>query len=276
MLEIPESHTIARQMKETLTGKTVERVIAAQSPHGFAFYQGDPAAYSALLSGRAVTGASAFGGYAVLDTEGAHLSFSDGINVRYLSAEDKRPAKHQLLIEFTDGTAVVCSVQMYGAMLAYEGEPEGFYAQIARDKPSPLTDAFDEGYFADIVAAAPKNFTAKALLATKQSIPGLGNGCLQDVLFRARVNPRTKVTALSDGELAALFRSVKETLADMTARGGRDTEKDLFGLPGGYRTVLSSKTAALPCPACGAQIVRQAYLGGNVHFCPGCQPLKTV
>jgi len=27
------------------------------------------------------------------------------------------------------------------------------------------------------------------------------------------------------------------------------------------------------CPVCGAAIVRQAYLGGNVYFCPVCQPL---
>jgi formamidopyrimidine-DNA glycosylase len=57
----------------------------------------------------------------------------------------------------------------------------------------------------------------------------------------------------------------------MTARGGRDTELDLFGRPGGYVTVLSKNTVDQPCPLCGALICKEAYLGGAIYFCPGCQ-----
>ena len=39
-----------------------------------------------------------------------------------------------------------------------------------------------------------------------------------------------------------------------------------------YRTVLCAKTAGTPCPACGTMIVKQAYLGGSVYYCPVCQP----
>jgi formamidopyrimidine-DNA glycosylase len=56
--------------------------------------------------------------------------------------------------------------------------------------------------------------------------------------------------------------------------GGRDTERTLFGKPGGYRTALSSKTLPHPCPACGGRLKREAYLGGNIYFCPECQPLN--
>jgi formamidopyrimidine-DNA glycosylase len=77
---------------------------------------------------------------------------------------------------------------------------------------------------------------------------------------------------LSDARLEGLLGSVKTTLAQMTAQGGRDVEKDLFGNPGGYATLLSSKALNWPCPKCGGGLVRQAYLGGNVYFCPSCQP----
>jgi formamidopyrimidine-DNA glycosylase len=59
----------------------------------------------------------------------------------------------------------------------------------------------------------------------------------------------------------------------MTARGGRDTELDLFGNPGGYITVLSKNTVDKPCPRCAAIIRKESYLGGAIYFCPGCQPL---
>ena len=59
----------------------------------------------------------------------------------------------------------------------------------------------------------------------------------------------------------------------MTAGGGRSTEKDLYGDPGGYQTILSRATDGAPCPACGTPITHLAYLGGRVYVCPTCQPL---
>ncbi|UCD09776.1 MAG: hypothetical protein JSU79_03795, partial [Dehalococcoidales bacterium] len=74
-----------------------------------------------------------------------------------------------------------------------------------------------------------------------------------------------------DVERDSLFNSVKATLKEMTDRGGRDTEKNLFGEPGGYRTKLSKNTVSMPCTVCGKMIVKQAYMGGSIYFCAGCQ-----
>ncbi|ULQ60522.1 hypothetical protein K7I13_04275 [Brucepastera parasyntrophica] len=65
----------------------------------------------------------------------------------------------------------------------------------------------------------------------------------------------------------------KNTVRDGPERG-RDTERDLFGNSGSYKTILSNKTLNDPCPQCGGMITRQAFLGGNIYFCPVCQPLK--
>jgi formamidopyrimidine-DNA glycosylase len=81
------------------------------------------------------------------------------------------------------------------------------------------------------------------------------------------------VTSLADADLERLFGSIKATLADMVRGGGRDTERDLFGRDGGYPTRASRRTLGRPCPRCGAPIERQAYLGGAVYTCPGCQPV---
>lgn len=144
----------------------------------------------------------------------------------------------------------------------------------ALSKPSPLGDGFDAAYFDRLVAGAKPNLSAKAFLATQQRIPGLGNGVLQDILFNARIHPKRKMATLGERELDALFGAVKSTLAEMTAVGGRDTEKDLFGNSGGYKVVLSKNTYADPCPVCGGALVKEAYLGGAVYYCPHCQPLK--
>jgi len=275
MLEIPESQTIAEQISSTLAGRTIVSAQANTSPHRFAFYHGDPAEYGSLLSGKTVTGAAAYGGLVEVAAGDVRLLFGDGANLRYIRPEAALPAKHQLLVRFDDGSALVCTVQMYGGIWAFlVGGFDNAYYDVARNKPSPLLDAFDAAYFGGIVSAAPASLSVKGLLATEQRIPGLGNGVLQDILLAARINPRTKVSALSEGEIAALFESVKRTLAEMTAQGGRNTEKDLFGNVGGYKTKLSAKTVGMLCPQCGGPVVKQAYMGGSVYFCPECQPLR--
>ena len=274
MLEIPEAVTISSQIKETLAGKKIAKVEAAHSPHGFAFYFGNPDDYPALLEGKTIDDAYPSGGQIEIAAGGARLTLNDGTTPRWHKAGSKVPAKHQLYLEFDDKSFITCTVQMYGGMMAFpDGTNDNFYYLVGKEKPSPLTAAFDEAYFDGLCGKAKPNTSAKALLATGQRIPGLGNGCLQDILFTAGINPQTKLSSLSDGQLANLFDSLKRVLLAMTDGGGRDTEKDLYGCPGSYITVLSSKTWGGLCPACGGAIVRKAYLGGNVYFCPSCQPV---
>lgn len=272
MLEIPEAQTIARQLKENIMGKTIVKAVAAASPHGFAFYFGEPAAYGEILDGKTVTGSAAYGGRPEIWAEDMRISLGDGVNVRYIAPGAKRPDKHQLLLELDDGSAICCTIQMYGGMWAFpDGMKDDFYYNVAKEKPSPLTDAFDAAYFQSLLTDETKKLSAKAFLATEQRIPGLGNGVLQDILWYAKIHPKRKMNTLADSEYETLFLTIKRLIAEMTALGGRNTEKDLFGKPGGYMTIMSKKNDGMPCPECGNIIKRMAYLGGNVYICESCQ-----
>ncbi len=274
MLEIPEASTIAKQIKETLAGKTVRSVIAASSPHKFAWYHGDPAQYPQRLTGNTIESACSVGGMIEVKLTGAFLLFSDGVNLRYHPSSDCIPQKHQLLINFSEGGALSGSVQMYGGLSCWTSQEtfDNPYYLVAKEKPSPLSDSFDMHYFRQIMAREEvQNLSLKAVLATQQRIPGLGNGVLQDILWKAGSSHRRKVHTLSEDDLSTLFVSVKHTLAEMTRLGGRDTEKDLFGNPGGYTVVMSAKNNGSPCPVCGTPILKEAYLGGSVYYCRQCQ-----
>jgi len=274
MIELPETHVLAEQINKTLVGKTIKRATANAHPHGFAWYTGDPALYSLILAGKKITGSAAYGGRPEIWAEDIRISFCDGVRTRYLDAGEKRPDKHQLLLEFDDGSAVVCSVQMYGGIFAFaNGSKDDYYYNVAKEKPSPYTEAFDKAYFGSLRQGVKPTLSVKAFLATEQRIPGFGNGVLHDTLWNARIHPRRKLETLTDKDMENLFNSVKSTLKDMRDGGGRDTERDLFGKPGGYLTILSSKTLAYPCRACGDVLKREAYMGGSIYFCPTCQPL---
>ncbi len=275
MIEIPEAVTIAGQIAATLHGKRIAEVEAAHSPHRWAWYFGDPAAYAARLTGKTMDGARAVGGMVEARAGDAVLLFGDGAILRTHEPSEERPRKHQLLIGFEDGFALSAAVQMYGGVWCFpDGQMDNPYYDAARQNPSPLTDQFDRDYFGQIVSSARGNkLSAKGLLATEQRIPGLGNGTLQDILLAAGIHPKRKVDTLEEPEEERLFHAVKHTLAEMTRLGGRDTERDLFGNPGGYKTKLSKNTVGGRCPECGSVIRKEAYMGGSIYFCPGCQPV---
>jgi len=272
MLEIPEAITMTHQLKNTVIGKTVVYAIAASSPHGFAWYAGDPVTYGDVLTGLTIEDVQSHGGQFELWMGDMRLCFNDGTNLRYLAKGAKRPEKHQLLMEFEDGDALVCTIQMYGGIILFkDGTNDSFYYLVSKERPNPLTDAFDLAYFTSLLKDAEKKLSAKAFLATQQRIPGLGNGVCQDILWNAKIHPKRKMNTVPDAEFETLFHEVKQQLALMTEKGGRDTEKDLFGNKGGYITTLSKNNVGLPCPVCGTNIKRMAYLGGNVYVCEGCQ-----
>lgn len=76
---------------------------------------------------------------------------------------------------------------------------------------------------------------------------------------------------MSDWEKENLFQSIKSTLLTIVANGGRDTEKDLYGRNGGYKTLLSKNTYKEPCPKCGGTIIKENYMGGSIYYCSTCQ-----
>jgi formamidopyrimidine-DNA glycosylase len=275
MLELPESHTIAKQIKENLTGRIITSVVAAATPHKFAWYYGDPAEYADRLIGGEILSASGLGMFVEISLTNAMLLFSDGVNLRLHPEAGPVPKKHQLLLGLNDETFFSASLSMYGGVYCWINEIEfdNSYYNIAKEKPSPLTDSFDKNYFERLLSPdAVQKLSLKAALATEQRIPGLGNGSLQDILYYANLHPKRKTSTLSNTELQKLFKSLKHNLAEMTRLGGRSTEKDLFGQPGGYPVVMCAGYNGRPCPKCGTIIQKEAYMGGSIYTCSLCQP----
>jgi formamidopyrimidine-DNA glycosylase len=274
MLEIPESNTMSVQADNALVDRKITNIYTATKPHKLTAYHGDPTKYRKLLAGRQIKSTKGHGMFVDLYCDkDTSITIGDGTNMRYYVPLEPHPEKYQLLIEFDEGSFVAFTVAMYGGIWAYKGVFDNKYHRGSLLSISPLDDAFDETYFDNIFRNTSKNISMKALLATEQRIPGLGNGVLQDILFNAGLHPKRKKSTLNDYKEEELFHSLKVTLNKMAQLGGRDTEKDLFGKNGGYKTILSRNTLKNPCPNCGDILVKESYLGGAIYFCPTCQPL---
>jgi len=275
MIEIPEAIVLSEQLNGAIKGKVITDVVAGYSPHKFAFFYGDPQNYASLLVGEAICEASPRGGLVEIRTPKARLVFGDGANLSYFSPDSKLPEKHQLLIGFDDNSFLAVTVQMYAGIWAFpENTLDNPYYLVAGEKPFVLSESFNMEYFVNLISDEKlKSKSAKALLATEQRIPGLGNGVLQDILYNAGIHPKKKTQDLSEQQVETLFHSIKDTILEMYKSGGRDTEKDLFGAFGKYKTRLSKNTSGKPCIKCGCIITKENYLGGSIYYCKECQPL---
>ncbi len=275
MIELPEATVIAQQMAHELTGKRIVEGLRGNSPHKFAFYSGEPDYYAATLADKVVGPAYARGGIILMPVEPGYVLGLGGGGERILYHRDAAtlPKKHQLLLRFGGDSYLSVTVSGWGA--AWLSTPEGLatHAHMSRVGISPLDEAFTEAYFLGQFAALPASDprAIKFFMISEPGVFGMGNGCLQDILWRAKLHPRRRAAEVTPDEQRALYVTTREIMQEMAALGGRDSEFDLYNQPGRYRRALDSRSLGQPCPACGAIIEKIAFLGGASYLCPGCQ-----
>jgi len=277
MIELPEAVTIASQIDAELRGKTIAAVERGNAPHKFAFYTGSPEEYEAMLGGKRIGGAEGLGNHVVVAVEPDLALVLGGGGERILlhAGAETLPKKHHLLLRFSDDTYLTVSVQGWGAVQCLPREDLGTRTFVGVGRVSPLGEAFSpaywEGLFAGLEPGDPR--AVKFLLISQPGVWGLGNGYLQDILYHAGLHPRRRAVDLTPAERGALYDATVRVLREATALGGRDSERDLYNRPGGYRKVLDSTTLGDPCPRCGGAIQKIQFLGGACYVCPTCQPL---
>lgn len=285
MIEAPEARCLAEQINHTLKGKQITLVVTDHTPHKFTFYSGDTSKYESRLLNKTISEANARGGMLEVRVEDSLLIFTDGVTIRYYEPGKKLPPKYQMLVGFDDESCIIVSIRMYGGIwcipVDWRNDPSPYfkgslneYYEIALTKPQALSDSFSHTYFMGLIEAGEmQNKSAKAFLATDQTIPGLGNGVLQNILYQAKIHPKKKIKDLTGKEKRTLFQAIKNTLQEIYLKKGRNTESDLFGNKGEYIPWLSKDTAGQTCTRCDEIIQKENYLGGSIYYCPGCQKL---
>ena len=118
MFEIPEYTTLARQMNETLTGKTIQRGMLGNSPHKFVWYNRTHEEFERLTRGRRLGAARGRGRWLTLDLEpGYRLVLGEcGGKVLYHTPGASLPEKYHLFLIFEDGSALTTMTARWGAL----------------------------------------------------------------------------------------------------------------------------------------------------------------
>jgi formamidopyrimidine-DNA glycosylase len=101
-------------------------------------------------------------------------------------------------------------------------------------------------------------------------VGGVMSAFAGEILLYAGVHPSVQIGKLGAEVHARIFVAMRDVLSRAEAAGGRATEVDLFGMPGGYRAMAERKHIGEPCPVCG-RALEKISVGGVIAFCPACQ-----
>ncbi|MFI6345135.1 Fpg/Nei family DNA glycosylase [Streptomyces sp. NPDC050560] len=103
----------------------------------------------------------------------------------------------------------------------------------------------------------------KPTLTDQSVLAGLGNLLADEILWRARLHPRTPVPALSDAQRGRLHRDMRATLRASVASGRVPPGRDWLT---GHRDAPAGD-----CPRCGTRLARGRVGGRGTVWCPHCQ-----
>jgi formamidopyrimidine-DNA glycosylase len=275
VIELPEAKVIAAQIATELTGKQIAYGDRGNASHKFAFANGTAEEYQAILKDKTIGHATSHGNAILIPIEPGHVLVlgGGGERILYHPPDAKLSTKTHLSLRFTDGTYLTVTVQGWGNTLLLTEDTYRTHGHVQLDRVPPLSDEFTWPFFESLFDEVDPESSAsiKYFLISEPGVWGIGNGCLQDILFHARIHPRRRVVDLSGDEKRVLYEAIVGTLAQMVEQGGRYEERDLFGERGGYVRLLDSKTKGTPCTVCGTPIEKSQYLGGAIYFCPTCQ-----
>jgi len=129
--------------------------------------------------------------------------------------------------------------------------------------PDPLADSVDVERLAARLSRR-KGRTIKEALMDQTILAGVGNVLSTEALWKAKIDPRSRASAVSTSDLRAIARGLRWSIARTLAHHAKGDE-------GGRNPFRIYGRKGERCPRCGAEL-EQVTLGGRTTvFCPGCQ-----
>ena len=272
MAELPEITKLAKQMNDTMSGKTIQTITLLQekctniTPHEF----------HARCTGTRVFNVRNKGKWIITALEnGEHILLSLGMGADVLFFEDEQniPDKYQVKVLFTDGCGYTTKFWWFGKFLLVS-EDELSSEQNTKDIAiDPFDERFTLEYFTMLLKG--KKTQIKAFLMNQKNVSGIGNMYMHDILFKARLHPQKKISEISEDSIVLLYQSIMEILHFSREQGAFSYESDFFGEKGGFTVdhFLVGYKEDKPCPVCGETIISLKTGSTSSFICPACQKI---
>lgn len=144
---------------------------------------------------------------------------------------------------------------------------------IKRLGVEPLTPDFTPTFLRDLTQRRGGS-NIKSILLDQSGVVGVGNIYADEALYLAKIQPTRLGRSLTDTEISALAKAIKQVLTLGIKHSGTSishykTGEGATGQMQNYLNMYGRKDE--PCPSCGSPIVKTRVAGRGTHYCPTCQ-----
>ncbi len=180
--------------------------------------------------------------------------------------------KHvRAVVHFGDGSELFLVDPRKFAVVWY-GRPEEVMSEryLAGLGPDALT--IEQGEFVERLCA--HRGMLKPLLLRQTVVAGLGNYLVDEILWRVRLHPRTKVDGLGRQQIRRLHTAMRNLL-ERSIRAGGLSLRDWLNTDGSggrsHEILRVYAHGGRPCMRCRTSIVRIVVGGRGTYVCGNCQ-----
>jgi formamidopyrimidine-DNA glycosylase len=192
------------------------------------------------------------------------LHFGMTGDLRYVEPPKAEVPYDRVRFEFEDGALVYVNRRMLGRV----GLTDDADAFVAAEELGP--DALDPTFdLAALSAALDRRREVKAALMDQSVVAGIGNIYADEILFQARLHPKTPGQTLGKAKRRTLFGKIREVL-ETAIDTGAGAEQFLERLPKNY--LLPQRHEGGACPRCHKKLATLKAAGRTSYYCPHHQP----
>ncbi len=187
------------------------------------------------------------------------LHFGMTGDFKYYNKKDDDPNYSKVIFQFkNDFNLAYISRRMFGKLDIAESIQEF----IAKKKLGP--DAFKMSLEEFKEATNRRTAILKNVLLNQSFIAGIGNIYSDEILFRTKLNPKTKIDSLNESKIKELYDNIKGVL-----KFGIEKQGDLSVYPNSF--LIPHRKKEEQCPICNTEIERFELSGRHGFYCPSCQ-----
>jgi formamidopyrimidine-DNA glycosylase len=218
-----------------------------------------------VLRGRELTSTRRHGKNLLISIDGRWLVEHFGMTgyLERLREADTAPGHTRLLLHFADGSAMAYVDQRRLGSIRLVDDPGDL---VAEDGLGPDALTLTESDLGELLDS--RRGGIKTALMDQELLAGIGNIYSDEILFQARLHPRTPARELAESERRRLYRQMHRVLETAIAR-----HADPDRMPRGW--LLPHRQDGARCPRRNGTIHRLRIGARGAFYCPACQPSRT-
>ena len=256
MPELPDVEGFRRYLARYAAGQRVGRVEVRDA---VLVRNASPRALGRALAGAQLGDPRRHGKWVIAPADGVALAMHFGMTgLLHWTAGDAPAHPHdRVVLHCESGRLAYRNMRKFGGVwLAREPDASDVTGPLGPDALDVDATLFEE-------LLARRRAGIKAALMDQTLIAGLGNLLVDEILWRARVRPRTRIERLSGPRRRRIHDEMEATLRESvpTAR--------VPSKPGWLTTVRDEREPR--CPRCGRGLRRETVAGRTTVWCPRCQ-----